>query len=100
MSKNKKKTTRKIKPVKGKTVRKPDTKKPLDEAGEELEFTPYWRRRFREGSVEVEGKLHPEVQAMHDRQANRREKHAAKAKAKGKPETGRETAKPETAKNK
>ncbi|HAX5206062.1 TPA: DUF2635 domain-containing protein [Escherichia coli] len=40
-----------IKPAPGRLVRDPDTQTPLNAAGEEKPFTPFWCRRLDDGDV-------------------------------------------------
>jgi hypothetical protein len=45
--------TKFVKPLKDLLVRMPDTMTPLPEDGAEVEWNTYWRRRVRDGSVEI-----------------------------------------------
>lgn len=45
--------TKFVKPLKGLLVRMPVTMTPLPEGGAVVEWNTYWRRRLRDGSIEI-----------------------------------------------
>ena len=42
-----------VKPARGKIIRRPEDGRILKESSERVEWRSYWRRRFRDGDIEI-----------------------------------------------
>ena len=52
-----------VKPRDGLVVRKPGTMAELPPTGAEVEMTPYWRRRLRDGDIQKARRTSPKKEA-------------------------------------